>query len=506
MEENVAIIDLGSNSVRILVIKINFNSSYKMIDQFKEMVRLSEGMWEDNLLKETAIERTIAALKQFKNILKSHNVNKTIAIATAAVRNSVNGKAFLQRVYSETEFNFNVISGEEEAYLDYLGVINSIDIENCIIIDTGGGSTELILVKDRKVQNSISIPYGAVTLTEMYLDGDALKENIVKAEEFIRSIYQQISWLDEANNVAVVGLGGSIRTLSKIHKKKHGFLNQSMHNYNIASKDIHEMYDIITSLKSNELKNIPGLKKERADIIAGGLIPLKVLLDFIGSDRLIVSGNGLREGAFFKHYFDKYKLNGEIVNSVLQHSIDNVLLKYDVDLQHSYRIRKLSLDLYDQLDSLHQLDGSYRKLLEVGSLLHDVGLHIDYYDHHYHGFYLAINSKINGLSYRELVICAFIVGMHRNEDFKQDWADYYPVINQDDYNAIQKLSLFVRISEELCKSQNGNIKELKCSIKKNNVNIIPINYEYSGIELPTYLQSEKAFKKIFFSNMNVKSE
>jgi exopolyphosphatase/guanosine-5'-triphosphate,3'-diphosphate pyrophosphatase len=264
--------------------------------------------------------------------------------------------------------------------------------------------------------------------------------------------------------------------------------------------EINLVFDKIINTNSSERKDIPGMSKDRADIIVGGIMPLKVLIKYAGASKLIISGNGIREGAFFKYYFYKYKINEKIVANVLQHNIDNILLRYDVDIQHSYLIRKLSIDLYDSLISLHKLDDSYRKLLKVSALLHDIGLHVDYYNHHYHGFYLTLNSRINGLNFKELVICAFVVGMHRNEDLKQEWTDYQPVINSDDYEAIQILSLFVRISEELCKTQNGNIKELKCIKTKNSVNII-IEGNSSNQYIPALLQCEKAFKKLFDKNL-----
>ncbi len=498
MEENIAIIDLGSNSVRIIVMRTNLNSSYKMIEQIKEMVRLSEGMQKNNLLIEEAMNRTIAALKQFKTIIKSHNVSHIIALATAAVRNADNGNEFLTRIHEETGFNFDVITGEKEAYLDYLGVINTIDIGDCIIIDTGGGSTELVLVKNRIIQHSISIPYGAVTLTEKFLEKENDSKSVItRTEDYIKDIYDSIVWLKEAGNMPVVGLGGSIRTLAKVHKKNYGLINQPIHNYIMTSGDINLIYNQIAGTKSNERKNIAGLNKERADIIMGGLIPLKVLMEYTDSNKLLISGNGLREGAFYKYYFNKYKLSEEIVNNVLQHSVDNILLKYDVNIQHSYLIQKLSLDLFHQLKELHQLDEDAIKLLKISSLLHDIGLHVDYYNHHHHGFYLALNSRINGLTYKELIICAFIIGMHRNEDFKQDLSEYRDVITSDDFDLIQKLSIFIRISEELCKIQNGNIIELKCKATKNNVKIIPISKFLSKIDLSPTLQCEKTFRKLF---------
>ncbi len=499
MEENIAIIDLGSNSVRVIVVKINFNASYKMMDQIKEMVRLSEGMWKSNLLTEKAMERTISELKKFKAIIERHNVKKVIALATAAVRNALNGQEFLERVYCETGINFSAITGEEEAYLDYLGVINTIDIENCIIIDTGGGSTELVLVEEKKVKNSISIPFGAVTLTEQFLEMDDSK--IDEAEKYMRDLYKSISWLSKSKVLNIVGLGGSVRTLSKVHKRKIEFAGHPIHNYRMSVKDAEDIFCLIENTERFSRKDIPGVNKDRADIILGGLVPIKVLMEYTGAQNVIISGNGLREGAFYRYYFSKYELNENFADDVLQHSTDNISLKYDVNIQHGHMIKHLSLNLFDQLKEIHKLEDSTRKLLGIGALLHDVGLYVDYYDHHCHGFYLALNSRINGLTYRELVICAFIIGMHRNDELKTDWKDYCPVIDSGDFETIRKLSIFVRVCEELCKSQNGNIKEIKCSTEKNNIKITPVSHDAKALQLPKTLQCEKAFRKIFGRNL-----
>lgn len=346
LEENVAIIDLGSNSVRAIIMRINYNTSYKMVEHVKEMVRLSENMWESNLLNDAAMKRTIIALKNFRNIIKSHKVKQTIALATSAVRNASNGRDFLKKIYAETGFEFKIISGQEEAFLGYLGVINSIDIDNCIIIDTGGGSTELVLVEDRKIKNSISIPYGAVTLTESFLGyGNTSNSDLKKTESYLKKLYKSISWLKKSNSLPIVGLGGSIRTLSKIHKRNYGFERQPIHNYNMKSGQVNLIFNKIKSTDNSERKNIPGLNKERSDIILGGLLPLKVLIDYIQSKNLIISGHGLREGTFFDHYFNKFKLKEGIVADVLQHSIDNILLKYDVDTVFIWHLTQESMVL-----------------------------------------------------------------------------------------------------------------------------------------------------------------
>lgn len=501
--KRVAILDLGSNSIRVVVMSIDSNGSYKMIDQFKDMVKLSEGMSEDKLLKDFAMDRTMEALKLFKNMIQSHQVTQTIALATAAVRNAQNGSEFLDRIYKETGFRFQVITGEEEAYLDYLGVINTIAIDDCIIIDTGGGSTELVLVENRIIQNSISLPFGAVTLSEIYLEEEDSKSELKKVESFMKNLYKSIPWLKGKEGLLVVGLGGSIRTLGKIYKRKENKNKQPLHNLYLSSEDAKSIVDNVWSMKKADRKEIPGLGKDRVDTIAGGLVPLKALLSYVKADGLIISGNGLREGAFYRYYLEKNTLDEYIVDDVLQHSIHNLMLKYDMDIGHSELVKKLSMDLFYQLLDLHGIEERYDRLLEIGALLHDIGLYVSYYDHHYHGYYLTLNSRLNGLTFEELVHSSFIVGMHRNEDFKQDVSEYIAIIGEEEYAIAQKLATLVRLAEEICKSQNGYIKEIKCKLSKEEVHLMLIAEDNTPQYMAESMQSGKSFKKIFNRGLRV---
>lgn len=498
MQEKIAIIDLGSNSVRMIIMQVYPNGSYKMIDQAKEMVRLSEGMSAVKQLKPVAVRRTLNTLKLFKKLIESHRVDRTVAVATAAVRNAANGELFLERVREETGLQLEVITGEQEAYFDFLGVINTIRVEECIIIDTGGASTEIIWVEQRKVKEAVSIPYGAVTLTEAFSGKEEPSQEGLKGmEAFIEAEYRKISWLKELRGLPLVGLGGSVRTLAKIHKKKVGSFLEGLHNYRMEPEDVREIYGRVTKGKPEERKDIPGLGRDRADIIAGGLAPAKVLMEYVKAPEVIISGNGLREGVFFRHYLEMAEEGRETVRDVLGHSLDNILKNYDANIAHSRHVQKLALEMFDQLREVHGLEEEHRELLAVSALLHDIGLYVDYYNHHKHGFYLTLNSGINGLTHRQLIQCAFIVAMHRNEEFKQDWKEYNLFINKNDYESVRKLGMLVRIAEELDRNEYGSVEEIHCDIGREQVQMLLKTGRAAELEIAVAKQSSKAFEKLF---------
>lgn len=300
MGNKLAIIDLGSNSARMIIMKVYEDGSYKMLDQVKEMVRLSEGMGETMTLRPRAIKRTIDGLRLFKKLIQIHEVDQVRLIATAAVRNAQNQQFFLEKVRTETGLEFQVITGEREAYYGYLGVINTIDIADCIIIDVGGASTELTLVENRRFKESISFPFGAVLLSEVFLEKDKISPGkLKKLEEYILEKLKTVPWLSKNSHLPVVGLGGTARTFGKIDKNQIGFPLSSLHNYRLAAKEVYNIYSRVAKADLRQRRAITGINKERADIIVGGMVPIKMLMQYLKAKELIISGNGLREGVFF---------------------------------------------------------------------------------------------------------------------------------------------------------------------------------------------------------------
>ncbi|WP_461213826.1 Ppx/GppA phosphatase family protein [Lacticaseibacillus sp. GG6-2] len=297
------VIDLGSNSARLSVWEINEDGGVKQLLKLKEMVRLSEGMGDARVLQEAAMTRTIDALVEFKRQYADLDDLTLEAYATAATRMAANQKTFLKRVKQAIGVDLQVIPGTKEAELDYTGVINTLPIQNALIMDTGGASTELILVQNRKLQHLISIPFGSVNLSERFLSTD-----VVSAGELfdliteVNRIYNSIWWLRKAQNLPIVALGGSNRTLAKIQRRKDKVADfEDIHGYRMMTKQVNTIFKEVVDANLEERKAIPGLAKYRADIIIGGMVPVVMMIRYLDSDRLTFSQYGLREGALYHH-------------------------------------------------------------------------------------------------------------------------------------------------------------------------------------------------------------
>lgn len=301
----IAVIDLGSNSVRLQISVVDPGQAPQILVREKEYVRLSENMGTAKILQPEPIQRTMVALEKFQHLIANHNCDQVIGIATAAVRQAQNQQEFLYQVKQTYGFDFQVVTGEQEAFLDYLGVTRTFARQDCLILDTGGASTEIILVHDRQAKRLISLPFGSVNLTQRFQLEDIISAaNLFEALTFAEMQLTGIKWLRKAHNLPLIVLGGSNRSIAKIDRRKHNTpkdLLPPVHGYQMSAQAIFALTSKLLAMDKKERANIPGLAKNRADIIIGGLIPINLLLRTLHITEVTFSNAGLREGVVFAH-------------------------------------------------------------------------------------------------------------------------------------------------------------------------------------------------------------
>ncbi|KZL90350.1 Ppx/GppA phosphatase family protein [Clostridium magnum] len=500
--KRIAIIDIGSNSIRLVLVQINKSDSFSVIDEVKETVRLGKDMTIYGGLNPSRIEKAIKTLSFFKCLCEAQGVTEIIAVATEAVRKASNQVEFINRVKSELDIEIRVLPGTSEAYYDYFGNINSMDILNALLIDIGGSSTELIWVEDRTLKASISLPFGAINLTEKFSLHKVMDEETEKdLKDYILSSYKEIPWLKEVKNVPLVGIGGTIRNIAKISRKKNRYPIHNLHNYQTTAEEVVEIYNMAKIKDQGERKKIKGLSKERADIFLGAAGAVVTLFEFLGLKELYVSGCGLREGIIYE-----YILQSNLpLEDVLGFSINNHILNHEMNLHHAHQVWKLTECLYNDLKSILNIDKDYYKILKTATLLHDCGIRVSYYDHHAHSFYIIANSKINGLLHKEQLMAAYVAALHRKNDFKVDLEKYERIINEKDIEVIEKLAILVRICENLDSGVNSNISSISCVIESDTV-IISVKSKTDPIlEISQALDCAASFEKIFGKKLIIQS-
>ncbi|WP_409021919.1 exopolyphosphatase [Dellaglioa sp. P0083] len=296
--EKFVLLDLGSNSVRLSINEQLDNGQFKEIKRLKSETRLSEGMGKSRVLQEHAMARTIEALVSFKKQYDIYGPVAVHGIATAAVRMARNQKEFLHRIKEAVGADIEVLSGDDEAYYDYMGVMEALPIHDCLILDTGGASSELIHVVNRKVVHLVSLPFGAVTLSEKYLKNEQItSKELFQLMEYLVTAFQKLEWLKEAIELPLVLLGGSNRIIGRLNRKKQKLINtEAINGYQLSRKAVSLTFEDLVGLTTKKRAQVSGIASNRADIIVGGIAPVVVLGQYLNSVGVIFSESGVREG------------------------------------------------------------------------------------------------------------------------------------------------------------------------------------------------------------------
>lgn len=296
-----AIVDLGSNSTRFVIEKLQADGTFQELERVKRDTRLAEGMERnDGYLTEIAMQRVFTAVAEFKEITRAYQDLEIIGIATAAVREAQNKTTFVQQLNEKFQIDVRVLTGDQEAYYDYLGAMSALDhINNAWLLDTGGASIELVGIEDRMAVNFISLPFGAVNLAERFnLNGPDPIENeaLSKAEQYIDREYDALPWL-ECDQQPIILLGGANRTLARLHRSKNSYDDLvNFHGYQMPVEHVQTLFDELRKLNHQERAAVLGAEANRADIIISGLLPLMQLVDVTGTKDVIFSSSGVREG------------------------------------------------------------------------------------------------------------------------------------------------------------------------------------------------------------------
>ena len=502
--QRIAIIDIGSNSARLVISHIYKNGAYNMVYNQKEALRLSQKVNEKNMLTEEAFTSTIETMKSFAYMCKIYKADKTIAVATAAIRNSSNGAELVQRVAAETGIQLHIITGNTEAYISYLGVINTLDVKDGIIFDLGGGSTELILFKDRKILESVSLPVGAVNTTAMFNTRNVMPPNVYSdVSFFIMSRLEAYPWVKQ-NGLPLIGVGGTARTVAKIIQRSKKYPATKIHNYSYTVQTYREFFNNLRNTTLEQRKKISGLSSERSDIILAGSSIINCLFDATGAKRLITSGCGLREGLFYD-YYSKANHVPLIAKDILAMSRENMLNLYEkTDSSHARHITELALAMFDGWSQLHGLRKNYRRLLETAALLHDIGITINFYSHARHSAYMIQNAKLFGLTHKEQIITSAIAGWH-NGVSKNYFKDrfYKEMLTESNWKTINKLALFLALAESLDYTETKQINVIEPGMNKKSATLKLFAHGIPSIEMHQIKEHLPWFKKTFGVELKV---
>ncbi|MEH2096311.1 Ppx/GppA phosphatase family protein [Nostoc sp.] len=471
----IAAIDLGTNSLHMVVVKIDPTlPAFSIIAKEKETVRLGDRNLTTGELKPEIVKKAIAALGRFQEVAKTINAETIIAVATSAVREAPNGKDFLHRVEKELGLSVNLISGQEEARRIYLGVLSGMEFHNQphIIVDIGGGSTELILGDSHQARTLTSTKVGAVRLTSELITTDPISNTEFQYLQAYargmleRSVDEVLANFQIEESPRLVGTSGTIETLAMIHARENlGVIPSTLNGYQFSLKDLQELVTRLRKLSNSEKIEIPGMPDKRSEVILAGAVILQEAMTLLGSESITVCERSLREGVIvdwmLAHGLIEDKLRYQ--SSVRERNVLKIANKYDVNLEYSDRVAKFTESLFDQTQgTLHHWGSDERQLLWTAAILHNCGHYVSHSSHHKHSYYLIRNGELLGYTETEIEIIANLARYHRKSPPKKKHEIYQSMLTKEQCQMVSQLSAILRLAVALDRRQIGAIAQVQC--------------------------------------------
>ena len=501
-----AAIDIGSNSIHLVIVRAVKGQRPEIIDREKEMVRLGAGTLRQHRLSKRTIERAVVTLRRFKKMAEHNGANPIITTATSAVRESRNSDAFIERVRDEVGLDVRVLPGVEEARLIAMAVseVTEFNGRRALIIDIGGGSTELIITRGGEPDLMLSLRLGAVRLTEKFVTTDPISNE--QRNRLVANIRSDLTRAaTEIRNVGfdfVIGSSGTVLNMvNAVVQANEPYGSDDVLDYEpfsqtVSLDQIEWLNRKLGRMTLRDRRRIRGIEKGRADIIVAGGLLLEQILSDLGAAEITSCDWSLREGVilnYLRRRLEKHEVphilrvpslvvageqdtlsrpvTDDSTLDVRARSVLSVARRYDYDIHHSHHVAKMATTIFDDTKELHQLGGKDRKMLQYAAILHDIGYHIAHNNHHRHSLYLIKNSEMPGFTGEEIAMMATIVRYHRGSlpkktsdaRARREHEDYY-ALERGQRTKMLRLASILQIADGLDRSHQQLITDVRCML------------------------------------------
>lgn len=492
-----AAIDIGTNSMHLVVARAHKGGGYDVLTTEKEMVRLGTGGGEMKELAPEAIDRGIAALERMVAVAESFGTPQLCAVATSAVREATNQQIFLDRARDEVGVEVEVISGFEEARLIHLGVLQALPVydRRIILADIGGGSTELLVGKQGKTLEARSMKLGAIRLTQRFFpDRMATPEAVLECRNYARSALASVAReLGGHQPELAIGSSGTISTVAAMINARRGDNKKNLNGVTFSRSELEHLVDEVIACEPDERHRLDGLDLKRQDIIVGGVVLLSEIFAAFDLDEMMISDFALREGVLFDRFGGADGTDS--LTDIRASNVRRLARQLDPDPVHAEVTGGLATQLFDRTQKLHGLGSWEREILESAAIVHNVGLFISHSSHHKHSYYVIRNTEhLTGFTQHEIELIALIARYHR----KGQPADKHPAfsaLSDEDKDLVRLLAGLLRVAIGLDRGHKGSVSALRVLIDREEASLViePLPSDGADLDLEIYSASSRSF-------------
>jgi exopolyphosphatase/guanosine-5'-triphosphate,3'-diphosphate pyrophosphatase len=459
-EIRIAAIDIGSNSIRQTIADVFPGGSIRVVDEMRASPRLGAGLEKTGALSEIAVQNALAALTRMATLAKQQGAKRTEVVATSAVREASNGKAFMGLVREHTGLKVRVLEGSDEAKLCFLSALAHFDLAagRSVVMDIGGGSLEVVLSADGLVDRLISLPMGAIRMTEQFLDGESPQRGMRRLRKYVRRELKEHLSAKHWRAAQVISSGGTFTNLASIHLARLGMDSaRTVHGTVVPRVELEHIVDMLHNMSPSERQGVPGLSPARADIIVAGFTVAAEVLARLDVTELVVSAYGIREGILLEtaRVIPSPADTGE----ARERSVRELAERSHYEKPHAARVQRLALELFDAIGTRLGCAATERQILADAALLHDIGYHINYDAHHKHSYHLIQHAEL-GMNPREQIAVANVARYHRGAKPKAKHGNFGSLDSKLQAK-IRRLSAILRVADGFDRGHAGSVEHIK---------------------------------------------
>ncbi|CUP00142.1 Ppx/GppA phosphatase family protein [Clostridium disporicum] len=498
----IGIIHISSSSLRLVLAEIEEIGYFRVVDELKTPMKICYNLNNTCKVCNEKLHYIISTLKTYESLCLASCTSNIIAIATNSFNQICDNEIIVKSLKDNFDLDLRILTPKEEIYYNYLGIVKSLNVENSLVVEITGTSTNLTWVKDGNIEEWSVLPFGNINLTYNYgLNDRILSDSIDECNSFISNHLKDVDWLNNSFE-SIILIGDVGRNIAKIDKKRRRYPFDNFNNYELLDNEIHELYNMVKSKDLRQRRKIEGLEQDMADTIFTSLAIFHNISDLVSSRYIKISNHSLREGILYEFLDNNY----DVIHDILDYSLYGILHSLNCNIDHANQVYKITLDLFNALKPLHHLDDNYLNILKTSSLLHDCGISINYLQHHKHSFYIILNSYINVLNHKELLMSAAIAASHRFNNYQIPVPQFSSIINKLDLKAIYEIGALLKIAEGLDRSLVSSVKDVEVTLNDEEVIILlssPLNLD---VEIHQALRARDFFREVYDRDLIIRKK
>jgi exopolyphosphatase/guanosine-5'-triphosphate,3'-diphosphate pyrophosphatase len=465
--EPVAVVDIGSNSGRVMVYRLEAGGQLHILAGSRAALRLARGLDDTGRIPDDALERAFAALHDFRAIARGSGVRRIVAAGTSALRDAANGPTFIRRVRRELGFTIRILSGVEEARYGFLGAVGGLPVDDGALFDLGGGSLQVSRFRDRTLVGATSVPLGALRVSDAFLKSDPpSSREIRRLREHAHEVLAHAGVASLGASERLVGTGGTLRNVAKVDQRSAGYPIARLHGYVLTRKRLHEAVALLVSEKQKKRARVPGLNADRRDSVVGGGLVIDTLMETLGASQVIVSGQGVREGLALSLGRETLESAEAVKRSSLE-ALASRFVGWSRD--RARRREAIAAGLQEALAP--GMAGEVAEALRHAARILDIGRTVDFFDRHEHVADLVLATDLGGFSHREVALLAATVRQAGDEEARA--RSLAPLLGRADRGPVEQAAVLLALADEITeRCAPGSAPAARCLARGRDVTVV----------------------------------